>query len=148
LVELDRVRGERGPDRPRFRAFVAQLATMQDIAKSFSQRAQEMKQNGAAYFKEWESAGKPSDATYAERKQCYDAITRYMQDARVNFVEFVAELTQIKSLLEGEPAAANVARAKDLFARANWSCIDVQRNLASMEMQFDRLAASFAKDAP
>jgi hypothetical protein len=148
LVELDRVRGERGPDRPRFRAFTAQLATMQDIAKAFAARAEEMKRKGAAYFQDWEAQGKQSDPRYAERKEAYEAINRFMQDARGSFVDFVAILREIKSLLEVEPNPASIAKAKDLFGKANWRCIDVQRALANMELQLDRLGESFAKDEP
>ena len=76
----------------------------------------------------------------------YDAINGFMQDARASFLEFFNILTEIKSLLEGDPTAANVSKAKGLFGTANWRCIDVQKALMNMENQFDNLAASFAKD--
>jgi hypothetical protein len=147
LVQLDRVRGERGPDRPQFHIFEAQLSQMQEIAKSFGRRAEEMKERGAAYFKDWESYPRNGNQErMAERKQCYDAIILFIQDAKTSFLDFNAILVEIKSLLENNPNAADVAKAKSLFGKANWRCIDVQRALANMELQFDRLAASFAKD--
>jgi hypothetical protein len=147
LVQLDRVRGERGPDRPQFRIFVAQLDRMQEIAKAFGRRAEEMKQRGAAYFQDWESQPQGRNPErLAERKQCYDHVTLFIQQAKTSFLDFNAILFEIKSLLENNPSAADIANAKDLFGKANWRCLDVQRALANMEVQFDRLAASFAKD--
>jgi hypothetical protein len=149
LLTLDRVRGERGPERPHFQTFTAQLAHMQEVAKAFAQRAEEIKKKGDAYFADWESemrTEKKSDPRYAERKQSYDTINLFMQKARTNFLDYTAILTEIKTLLQQDPSAADVAKAKDLFGTANWRCIDVQRALAYMEIEFDRLADSFAQD--
>jgi hypothetical protein len=149
LLELDRVRGERGPERPRFQAFTAQLATMQELAKTFGQRAEEVKRKGNSYFANWESelrTEKKSDPRYEERKHSYELINTFMQNAKTNFLDFNNILMEIKTLLEKDPSAASVAKAKDLFGTANWRCIDVQRSLAYMEIEFDRLADSFAKD--
>lgn len=148
LVELDRARGG-GPNRPEFKIFCDQLGKMQLVANAFAERAKEMERRGRAYFKDWESqvrTGKQAAGTYAERKRAYDAINRFMQDARTHFLDFTALMIQIKSLIEGGPTPSNVATSKGLFAKANWRCIDVQRALANIEIQLDRLAESFAKD--
>jgi hypothetical protein len=125
---------------------------MQELAKALGKRAQEMKQKGDAYFAAWEegrasSAGNPPDQKLAERKRSYDAINKSMQDAKANFMDFVAVLDEIKSLLEGERTSAAVARAKSIFGKANWSCIDVQKALMYVEQELDRLAESFGSDS-
>ena len=105
--------------------------------------------DGDAYFADWESrlgTTKDLDARYVERKRSYDSINRLMQDARTSFLDFNSILTQIRALVEGGPNAAGRAEARELFGKANWRCIDVQQALANMEIEFDRLAASFAKD--
>jgi hypothetical protein len=155
LVELDRVRGERDPQRPQFQVFTNQLGRMEELAKAIGKRAEEMKQKGNAYFSDWEArtaliqnpeARQRAESRYAERKASYDDINRLMQDARTSFMPFVAELTSIKTLLQGERDQKSIASAKDLFMRANWHSIDTQRALMGIEEQFDSLAASFAKD--
>jgi hypothetical protein len=144
LVVLDQVRGEQ--------AFTNQLARMDDLAKAISKRAQEIRQRGDAYFADWEArtAGiqnpdekKKAEAHFAERKASYDEIKRLMQEAKGNFLPFVDELTSIKTLLEGARDQQSIARAKDLFARANWHSLDVQRSFMQMEGEFDKLAATF-----
>jgi len=156
LVELDRVRGETDPQRPRFQAFTNQLAVMEGLCKAFAKHAEEMKQRGAAYFTDWEArtaaiqnpeARQKALKGYDERKESYDAINRFMQDARHNCLSFIDDLTNIKTILVGEHDPKSIARAKDLFMHANWRCIDTQRALMGMEEEFDRLAQSFARDA-
>ncbi len=153
LVELDKVRGERDPARPQFQVFTTQLARMEELAKALGARAQEMQQKGKAYFVDWEARAatiqdpaqqRAAQKRYGERKTSYNRINKSMQEARKNFMPFLAELRSIKSLLEG-PNVDQMAllQAKDLFMRANWHCIDIQRSLMEVEQEFDRLADSF-----
>jgi len=155
LVELDRVRGERDAQHPQFQVFTNQLARMEELAKAVRKRAEEMKSKGDAYFSDWEArtaliqdpeVRKRAEARYTERKTSYDAINRFMQDARTSFLPVVQELTKIKTLLQGPLDPKSIASAKDLFMRANWHSIDTQRALMGMEEEFDNLATSFAKD--
>jgi hypothetical protein len=152
LVQLDKVRGERAPGGEQFQVFTNQLGRMEALAKALGQRAEEMRQRGGAYFADWEARTasiqnpeqrRRAEDRYADRKASYDAINRDMQEARMNFMPFVDELTSIKALLEGERDPKSIAQAKDLFMRANWHCLDVQRALMQIEAEFDRLAASF-----
>ena len=151
LVQLDKVRGERAPGGEQFQVFTNQLGRMETLAKALGQRAEEMRQRGTAYFADWEARTasiqnpeqrRRAEDRYAERKASYDAISRDMQEARKNFMPFLEELRSIKTLLEGERDAKSIAQAKDLFMRANWHCLDVQRALMQIEDEFDRLAAS------
>jgi hypothetical protein len=155
LVVLDQVRGEREPQGTHFQAFTNQMARMEDLARMMGKRTDEMKKRGDAYFLDWEAkmsaiqepeARQRAEERYGERKKSYDIIARSMQDARADFFPFVAALTKIKTLLEGQRDEKSVAAAKDLFMRANWHCIDVQRALMGTEEELDQLAASFAKD--
>ena len=155
LVDLDQVRGHREPGNAQFQAFTNQLARMEQLARALGKRAEEMRQRGPAYFADWEASTatiqqaelrQKAQERYAERKRSYDNINRCMQDARKNFVPFVQELTTIKGVLERPLSPEQIAMAKDLFMRANWHCIDVQRALMEIEMELDELAASFRRD--
>jgi hypothetical protein len=156
LVVLDQVRGEHDPAGPRFQAFTNQLEAMEVVVKAFAKHAEEMKQKGDAYFADWEAkaaalqnaeARQSAEQRMAERKRSYEAIIRYMQDARQNFLSFFEDVTNIKTLLLGARDPRSVAQAKDLFRHANWRCLDTQRALMNMEEEFDRLADSFAREA-
>ena len=157
LVELDRVRGERDPQHPQFQVFTNHLAKMKVLAKAFGKRAEEMKQNGAAYFSSWEvrtatlqnpDARQQAGKHFDERKQAYDAINNFMQDARTNYISYVGYLDEIQAVLERGTDPQSIAAAKELFMKANWRSIDVQRALMNIEDQFEQLATSFAQDEP
>jgi hypothetical protein len=155
LVVLDKVRGEREPGGPNYQAFTNQLSRMEELAQAFAKRVQEMKQRGDAYFADWEARTaavqdpdqkQRAKARFSERKASYDEIKRLMQEAKGNFLPFVDELTNIKKLLEGARDEQSIAKAKSLFARANWHSLDVQRSLMQMEDEFEKLAATFGTD--
>ena len=152
LVALDQVRGEQAPQGPRFHEFTTQLERMQELARAMGKRTEEMKTRGEAYFHDWEArmtalpdpqARENALRSYAERKKSYASIGSSMQQAKANFFPFVDELTRIKTLLQGSRDPKSIAEAKDLFMRANWHCIDVQRALMETEEELDRLARSF-----
>lgn len=157
LVVLDKVRGEREPGGPNYQAFTNQLAQMEELAKAMAKRAQEMKQRGDAYFADWEARAaaiqnseekRNAEAHLSERKASYDEIKRLMQEAKGNFLPFVDELTTIKTLLDGARDQQSIAKAKDLFGRANWHSLDVQRSLMQMEDEFEKLAKAFGTHKP
>jgi len=156
LVALDQVRGEHEPAGEHFQAFTNQLGRMEVLARAMGKRIDEMEKRGDAYFVDWEAttagiqnqeARQRAEQKYAQRKKSYDAIRKFMQEAKTAFLPFVNELTSIKQLLEGTRDEKSVAAAKNLFMKANWHCIDVQRALMQTEEELDQLVASFAKDA-
>ena len=154
LVDLNEARGQPGAAQPQFQAFTNQLARMGTLARAFGKRADEMKEKGPRYFAEWEAqtasikdpaVRQRAEQRYDERKQSYDTINRCMQDARGNFMQFVQDLTGMQEIL-GRGGDDKTTTARDLFMRANWRCIDVQRSLMQIEDELDRLADSFRKD--
>jgi hypothetical protein len=155
LVALDNVRGERQPNGPQYQAFTNQLGRMEELARAMGKRTDEMKKRGDAYFADWEATSttiqnpeqrQRAEQKFAERKKSYDAIGKFMQEAKANFFPFVQELTSIKQRLEGTRDEKSIAEAKDLFMKANWHSIDVQRALMETEQELDNLGVSFAKD--
>src|SRR5262249_11626038 len=108
-------------------------------------RVEEMKRKGDAYFSDRAGQSRQLDEKDAERKQSYDAIIQTMQSTKASFWEFLDIINEIKSLLEGERNPAAMARAKDLFSKANCNCIEVQQGLMHVEQELDRAGARFEK---
>jgi len=155
LLALDRVRTDPDPTHVPFQAFTNQLVRMEELAKALAKRSEQMKERGAAYFADWESrkkeiqdAGQRAQAEqrYAERRRNYDAINKYFQDARPHFLTFVTELSAACKLIEGEHTDKAKKQVGECFSRANWGCLDAQRDLLEIEARFDRLADSFAAE--
>ena len=152
LQQLDAIRS--AADRQaEFQKFTGQLARMEERAKLTRERAQAMKTRSDAYFADWEAqiAGiqdparrQEVEANYARRKKSYTQITRFMQKAGTDFKPLLSALKEIQTLLEGERSQDKVAAAKELFRRANWACVDVQRSLMQVELELEILAVDFA----
>jgi hypothetical protein len=152
LEQLDLVRRSADP-RAQFEKFTEQLARMEERAKFTRERAQAMGAKVDAYFADWEAQvaaiqdperRKQVEASYARRKKAYNRITEFMQKAGKDFAPLLSSLKEIQILLEGNPDSQKVAAAKELFSRANWRCVDVQKSLMEVEREFEILAADFA----
>ena len=125
---------------------------MEARAQLTRERYHAMTNRANAYFADWgaQIAGiqdlerrKQVEANYTKRKKSYDQITQFMQTAGRDFAPLLSALKEIEKLLEGKPSQQQVAAAKELFARANWRCVDVQRSLMEVERQFGILAEDF-----
>jgi len=153
LIQLDQVRSPQ--NRPAaLQEFGNQLTQIEAQVQSIAERARAMKQKGSAYFAQWEARTAEiqdsktrlsAQSRYAVRKRSFDGIVRNLQDARRNFDPMLLALKQIQILLQSNPDSASVSAAKDLFMKANWRCLDVQRSLMDVETEFTFLAADFAQ---
>ncbi len=155
LEQLDRIRQAEDPQ-AQFQRFVEQLAKMKERAKLTQERAQLMKSKGDAYFAEWEArtgaiadaeTRRQAEAGRVTRKASYDLIIQQMQLARTNFIPLLAELEEIRTLLESERSKEKIAAAKDLFMQANWHCVSVQRALMRTEDELNLVATDLAGKA-
>jgi hypothetical protein len=154
LVELDKVRNPENRQ-AQLQKFGLHFTNMVDQVHLTAERARAMKQKGKAYFAEWEARTaeiqdpekrRNAESRYDVRKRSYDRIVENLQQARANFEPLLSNLGQIQALLEGNPDLPSVAAAKDLFMQANWRCIDVQRLLMQVEVEFEFLAEDFSQN--
>ncbi len=152
LTELDLVRSAENRQ-AQYQKFNRQLTNMREQVNLTAERVRIMKEKGRAYFADWETMTKEiqepekrkeAESRYAVRKDSYDRIFENLQTAKANFEPLLDDFLQIQKLLEGTPDPAKVAAAKQAFAHANWHCIDVQRALMQVELQFTFLGGDFA----
>ena len=154
LVLLDKVRNPQNRQ-VNFQEFGRSLTSLEKQVQRTGERAQAMKRNTSAYFAEWEARTaeiqdpakrRSAESRYTTRKRSYDSIVTNLQEARRNFDPLLSYLKQIQTILEHNPDPGQIAAAKDLFMRANWRCLDVQRSLMTTEAEFTFLAADFAQN--
>jgi len=154
LEELGRLTGEGVDLRPQFEKFKAELVKMEEKAKSARNRADSMREKGAAFFSEWEQQvntiqneeiRNEAATRLGKRKKSYDKILATMQDAKAELVPFLSDLNDIRKLLESELSAGSVASAKNTIKKAKWHGEDVQESLSDVEKELDRVSAELAK---
>src|SRR5262245_39523361 len=97
--------------RPQFEKYKAELAKMEDKAKSARARADSMKAKGQAFFSEWEQQvktiqnediRKEAEKRLAKRRKSYGRILSAMEEAREQLVPFMSDLNDVRKLLESE----------------------------------------------
>ena len=154
LEELSRLTVGGVELRPQFDKYKAELAKMEDKAKSARDRAVSMKEKGQAFFGDWEQQVKTiqnedirneAEKRLAKRRKSYGKILSAMEDAREQLVPFMSDLNDVRKLLESELTATTVASTKNLIRQANWHGEDVRDSLTDVEKELDRVAAELAK---
>jgi chromosome segregation ATPase len=140
--------------RPQFEKYKAELAKMEDRARTARDRAVTMKEKGQAFFSEWEQQTKgiqnedirkEAEKRLAKRRKSYGKILSAMEDAREQLVPFMSDLNDVRKLLESELSSSTVASTKSLIRQANWHGEDVRESLSDVEKELDRVAAELAK---
>jgi len=140
--------------RPQFEKYKADLAKMEDMARSTRDRAVSMKEKGQAFFSEWEQRTreiqnedirKEAEKRLAKRRKSYGKILSAMEDAREQLVPFMSDLNDVRKLLESELSTSTVASTKSLIRQANWHGEDVRESLSDVEKELDRVSAELAK---
>jgi chromosome segregation ATPase len=128
--------------RPQFEKYKAELAKMEDKARTARDRAVSMREKGQAFFSEWEQHAKSiqnedirkeAEKRLAKRRKSYGKILSAMEDAREQLVPFMSDLNDVRKLLESELSSSSVASTKSLIRQANW------------HGELDRVAAELAK---
>lgn len=140
--------------RPQFEKYKAELAKMEEKAKSARARAVSMREKGQAFFADWEQhvkeiqnedIRKEAQKRLAKRKKSYGKILTAMEEAKEELVPFMSDLNDVRKLLESELSASTVASTKSLIRQANWHGEDVRESLSDVEKELDRVAAELAK---
>ena len=140
--------------RPQFEKYKADLAKMEEKAKSASERATTMKEKGQAFFGEWEAQvkeiqnediRKEASKRLNKRRNSYGKILSAMEDAKKELVPFMSDLNDVRKLLESELSQSTVAATKSLIRTANWHGEDVRDSLQDVEKELDRVSAELAK---
>jgi len=140
--------------RPQLEKFKAELVKMEAQARIARDRADSMREKGAASFQEWErevmainnpDIRKEAEKRYTKRKKSYDKIVTAMQEAKAELVPFMSDLNDIRKLLDSELTDATVAGTKGTIKSADWHGEDVRESLTDVEKELDRVAADLAK---
>jgi chromosome segregation ATPase len=153
LEELNRLLAPGVELRPQFERFKAELGKLEQQAATARERATMMKEKGESFFGDWEEKirsiqnediRKEAANRLAKRKKSYDRIIATMQDAKQELVPLLADLNDIRTLLDGELSATSVASTKSLIRKATYHGTDAKESLMDVEQELDRVTAELA----
>ncbi len=154
LEELNRMQTPSIDLRAQLDKYTAELAKMEQCAKTARERVMSMQEKGKAYFQAWEDQinsianadiRDQAQKRYQKRVKSYNKIIQAMTEARDQLVPFMSDLTDIKKLLDAELSRESVKSTKNLTKNANWLGEDVVDALKDVETELDRVSAELAK---
>ena len=154
LEELHRLTVAGVELRPQFEKYKAELAKMEEQARTARERAVSMKEKGQTFFSDWEQTikgirnediRKEAEKRLNKRRKSYGKILASMEEVKEELVPFMSDLNDIRKLLDSELTTTSVSSTKSLIRQANWHGEDVRESLTDMEKELDRVAAELAK---
>ena len=145
--------------RKAFEQYTKDVANLDSQATKIKKRAQDMKEQGQAYFAQWqEQMGQVSNpeirALSEQRKaklqETFDAIKKYTEPLKAQFDPWMSDLKDLQKYLSNDLTIAGVDAAKSLFTKTQNAGLEVQKSMDGLVTELNTLAATItpAKVSP
>jgi hypothetical protein len=152
IAALDKVVATAGTDpRAAFKEFDKSVPRVDDAANTAKKRAQDMKEKGAAYFKDWEKelagVSNPDVRKLAEERKAklqatFDSIKSFMAPARDQFNTWLADLKDLQKYLSNDLTVNGIDAAKTTIAKSKAEGQAVQETLDKVIAELNTIVAT------
>lgn len=140
-----------------FEALSKAVGSVDDTAAKFKQRADDMREQGAAYFKQWDqqlgTLKNPEIRQLAvERRtklqESFGRVSDLTQKARESLLPFVSDLHDVRTLLGSELTSSGINAAKDVIKKTEDEGTSVKSALAELTGELNTVAAKLTPGQP
>ena len=137
--------------RKAFKQFSEDVADLQSSAEKIKARAQAMKDQGQAYFKQWEAelnqVNNPEIRTLAEQRRAklqetFESIRKVTEPLKAQFAPWMSDLKDLEKYLANDLTIAGVDAAKPLFTKTTEGGLEVQKSMDAVVAELNTLAAT------
>jgi hypothetical protein len=137
--------------RKAFERYSKDVANLESAAKDARKCSQDMKDQGKAYFTQWEKQlaevqNPDIRALAVERKarlqQAFDAIRQYAEPLKAQFDPWLSDLKDLQKYLSNDLTIAGVDAAKPRFAKTQTEGLDVQKSMDALVVELNSVAAT------
>ena len=152
VAALDQVAASANTDpRKAFEHYTKALGELDSAANRVKKRGQDMKEQGQAYFKQWEKqmaeVQNPEIRNLAEQRkaklqQAFDNIKNYTDPLKAQFEPWVSDLKDLQKYLSNDLTIAGVDAAKPLFAKTRAEGVEVQKSMDGLVGELNTIAAT------
>ena len=152
VASLDKVVTTAATDpRKAFKEFDKAVPRIDDAAKKAKKRAEDMRERGQAYFKEWEKelAGvnnpeirKLAEERKAKLQTAFDSIKGFMEPARDQFNTWLADLKDLQKYLSNDLTIGGIDAAKELIGKAKTEGQGVQQSMDRVIAELNTIVAT------
>ena len=155
LVASSATTDPRGP----FEQYSKSVSVLESVAIKAGKRSADMKAQGQAYFKQWETemaqVSNPEIRKLAEGRKAklqgsFDSIRKFSEPLKAQFDPWMSNLKDLQKYLANDLTIAGVDAAKGLFAKTRAEGVEVQKSMDGLIAELNTIAATLtpAKTEP
>ena len=152
MTALDQVAATANTDpRKAFEEYSKAVENLESCANKVRRRGQEMKEQGHAYFKQWEEqmgqVKNPEIRNLAEQRkaklqEAFDSIRKYTEPLKAQFNSWLSDLEDLQKYLSNDLTIAGVDAAKGQFAKTRADGVEVQKSMDGLVAELNTIAAA------
>jgi predicted nucleic acid-binding Zn-ribbon protein len=137
--------------RKAFQQFSKDVANLESTAAKVRKRGEDMKAQGAAYFKKWEqelaTMTNPEIRSLAEQQRAklqstFDSIRKYTEPLKAQFNPWMSDLKDLEKYLSNDLTISGVDAAKSLFRKTTDEGLEVQKSMDALVAELNTVAAT------
>lgn len=158
LASLNELVGSPKPDlRPQYKAYVANMKTLEKTAKDITKARMAMGTEGKELFAKWdaeiaqinnEDIKTRSQNRKTEVNEKLQAIKRSYAEAEVAYKPFMGDLRDIQKFLSVDLTTGGLAAIKDVVTKATEHAAPLKQSLGKLAADFNSLGVSMSPVAP
>lgn len=136
--------------RKAFTAFAKSVDKVEDARQKAAKRANDVKAQGAAYFKQWEkelaNIANPDIRALAEQRKAklneiFSKVGPLLETAKADFDPFLADLKDLRTFLSQDLTVAGVDAAKDIIKKTREHGTKLQTSLDNLIAEMNSVSA-------
>ena len=139
--------------RKAFKQYTKDLDKLESTAAKIRKRAQSMREQGQAYFKQWEKelaeVNNPeirnlAASRKAKLQETFESIRKYTEPLKAQFDPWMADLKDLQKYLSNDLTIGGVDAAKGLFSKTTSGGMEVQKSMDALLAELNTIAATIA----
>jgi hypothetical protein len=143
--------------RKAFEQFSKDVANLESTAAKIRKRAQNMREQGQAYFQAWQqqlaTVNNPEIRSLAEQRKAklqetFDNIRNYSEPLKAQFDPWLSDLKDLQKYLSQDLTVTGVDAAKNLFSKATSEGLEVQKSMDGLVAELNTVAAALTAAKP
>ena len=137
--------------RKAFEQYSKDVSNLESTADKIRKRAQDMKEQGQAYFKQWEEQmaqvsnpdiRKLAEERKAKLQETFDSIRKYTEPLKAQFDPWMSDLKDLQKYLSNDLTVAGVDAAKSLFTKTTNGGLEVQKSMDGLVAELNTVSAT------
>src|SRR5262245_16603980 len=135
--------------RKAYNQFSKDVANLDSTADKIRKRAQSMKEQGEAYFKQWETeltqVNNPEIRALAEQRKAklqetFQSIRKYTEPLKAQFEPWMSNLKDLEKYLGNDLTIGGVDAAKPLFTKTTDGGLEVQKSMDALVAELNTIS--------